>query len=260
MIKTLLYALVILLANTVGAVSGMGGGIIIKPALQFFHLDSALLINFYSSLAVLTMSISSTWKQIQQKQTIDLLTVGLLGIGSSLGGIIGDLSFHYLNTAIGNDKSVVLQMFLIIVSLLLALWISSNRITYLMVKGRWFMLPIGLFLGLFSTILGIGGGPINISCFLFFFGIGIRKATIYSIITIFFSQAAKIGQALLSGNVSGIDSGLSLIIILAALTGGWIGASISNHISEKKIFFFYHIVLLFVLTLGIFNLMYYVIH
>ncbi|EGF47401.1 hypothetical protein AAULR_24991 [Lacticaseibacillus rhamnosus MTCC 5462] len=53
--------------------------------------------------------------------------------------------------------------------------------------------------------VGIGGGPINIACFLFLFGFGIRQATIYSIVTIFFSQAAKIVQAFFSGNIQMID-------------------------------------------------------
>ena len=45
--KVILYVVVILLANTIGAISGMGGGVIIKPALQIFNWDSVLTINFY---------------------------------------------------------------------------------------------------------------------------------------------------------------------------------------------------------------------
>ena len=58
--KVILYVVVILLANTIGAISGMGGGVIIKPALQIFNWDSVLTINFYSSVAVFTMAVSST--------------------------------------------------------------------------------------------------------------------------------------------------------------------------------------------------------
>ncbi len=62
--QLLIYPIVILIANTIGAISGMGGGVIIKPALQIFDLDSVLIINFYSSVAVFTMSITSTLKQL----------------------------------------------------------------------------------------------------------------------------------------------------------------------------------------------------
>ncbi|MGH2335518.1 sulfite exporter TauE/SafE family protein, partial [Enterococcus faecalis] len=59
----LIYFITIFLSNTVGALSGMGGGGIIKPVLDFlgFHLLNS--IAFYSSVAVFVMSISSTYKQ-----------------------------------------------------------------------------------------------------------------------------------------------------------------------------------------------------
>ena len=53
MVKYLIYFIVIILANSVGAVSGMGGGVIIKPVFfdsLGFHSLSA--ITFYSSVAV----------------------------------------------------------------------------------------------------------------------------------------------------------------------------------------------------------------
>ena len=60
----LIYFLVIVLANAVGAVSGMGGGVLIKPIFDFIGAHSVAAISFYSATAVFTMSIVSTARQL----------------------------------------------------------------------------------------------------------------------------------------------------------------------------------------------------
>ena len=49
--QKILYFLVIIVANAIGAVSGMGGGVIIKPVLDFIAWDNVATISFYSSLS-----------------------------------------------------------------------------------------------------------------------------------------------------------------------------------------------------------------
>ncbi|MDK7182417.1 sulfite exporter TauE/SafE family protein [Lacticaseibacillus rhamnosus] len=259
MTKIILYVLVILTANTIGAVSGMGGGIIIKPALQIFNWDSVLTINFYSSIAVFTMAVSSTWRQITAKNHVSKTEVVELSLGSVLGGVAGDISFSWFYSQVGDDISVVAQMLLVIVSLIVSLVFSTGHIKPRYLSGIPMMIGTGLGLGWLATVLGIGGGPINIACFLFLFGFGIRQATIYSIVTIFFSQAAKIVQAFFSGNIQMIDPFLVLAVMVAALFGGWLGATISNHITEKSILILYNLVIVFVLLLDIVNMVSYLV-
>ncbi|WDT65344.1 sulfite exporter TauE/SafE family protein [Companilactobacillus crustorum] len=219
MFKALLYVLIIGVANTIGAISGMGGGLIIKPTLQLLDIDNVILINFYSSFAVFVMSISSTWKQLQSDNKIEIETAIGLSIGSIIGGMLGDWSFKLLHSAIGNDQSVVIQMILVIISLIASLILVCGMIKPLNLESDFLMVIVGLFLGWLSTLLGIGGGPINIACFIFIFGIGMRKATIYSIITIFFSQGAKLIQAIVTKNVFGLDLLVLVAITFAAIFG-----------------------------------------
>jgi len=259
MIKILVYVLIIGIANTIGAISGMGGGLIIKPSLQLLDIDNVILINFYSSFAVFIMSISSTWKQLHSNNKIKLNAAVCLSIGSIVGGMLGDYSFKVMHNLIGSDKSVVVQMILVIISLILSLVLSSGRVKSLNLQGNFLMIFVGLFLGWLATLLGIGGGPINIAFFIFLFGIGMRKATIYSIITIFFSQGAKLLQAFVTKNVSGIDTVLLIAILFAAIFGGWLGAKISNSINEKKIMMVFNSVVGLVLVLDVVNLVEYLI-
>ncbi|AYE37248.1 sulfite exporter TauE/SafE family protein [Companilactobacillus zhachilii] len=259
MLKIIIYALIIFIANTIGAVSGMGGGLIIKPALQLIDLDNVILINFYSSFAVFIMSISSTWKQLRSNNKISIGTAVYLSLGSVVGGILGDQSFKLMHSFIGSDKSVVVQMILVIISLIISLLLLCGRIKPLYLQGSILMLIVGLFLGWLATLLGIGGGPINIAVFIFLFGIGMRQATIYSIITIFFSQGAKLIQALITRNVFGIDPLLLVAISFAAVFGGLIGAKISNSIDERCIVTVYNAVVFLVLILDSINLVEYLI-
>ena len=69
------------------------------------------------------------------------------------------------------------------------------------------------FLGSFSTFLGIGGGPINVSLLIFCFGLTMKDATVYSIITIFFSQLAKLVEIGLSEGYQAYDLTFLWVII-----------------------------------------------
>jgi hypothetical protein len=63
----LIYAAVILAATTLGAFVGLGGGVIIKPVLDFIGAEPRIQVDFLSCVAVFTMSIVSTCKQIKNK-------------------------------------------------------------------------------------------------------------------------------------------------------------------------------------------------
>ena len=49
----IIYTLVILTATSLGAVAGLGGGVIIKPLLDLVGAHDAATINIYSSVASL---------------------------------------------------------------------------------------------------------------------------------------------------------------------------------------------------------------
>ena len=54
--------LVSFLASTVGAVCGIGGGVIIKPMLDLLHIGSVQTISFLSGCTVLSISSYSVIK------------------------------------------------------------------------------------------------------------------------------------------------------------------------------------------------------
>ena len=105
----ILYFLVAIGATTVGALTGMGGGVIIKPVLDLLGQYDAATIGILSSVTVLTMSIVSIGKQIRQKASIRLEIALPLALGSVLGGWLGDGCLDVVLQHQDNSRVVILQ-------------------------------------------------------------------------------------------------------------------------------------------------------
>ncbi|MDQ0177615.1 sulfite exporter TauE/SafE family protein [Bacillus chungangensis] len=251
----LIYFFTILLSNTLGAISGMGGGVIIKPVLDTIGLHSLKSITFYSSIAVFTMSISSIYKQIRNSVMINYKNVLGLSIGSLIGGVFGDIILTFFISFFKNDHKVqVIQYILMIFTLLLILYYNKFSNKKLNLSKLHYYILIGILLGSLSTFLGIGGGPINVAMFIFAFSLDIKTAVVYSIVTIFFSQLAKLSTIALTTGFGMFDLKMLFCIIPAALLGGYIGSKISFMLSEKRVLFFYNAVVVFIIFINIYNL------
>ena len=251
----LIYFITIFLSNTVGALSGMGGGVIIKPALDFIGYHSLSSIAFYSSVAVFTMSISSTYKQYQNGIKIELKKAVSISLGSLLGGVLGD---HLLSFAlsVAPQQATVQAIQYIIMLLTLILVLLYNRLVsfHLSLQSISTFFLIGILLGTLSTFLGIGGGPINVACLIFFFGMEIKSATVYSIITIFFSQLAKLFSIGTSTGFGAFDLSVLWVIIPAALLGGYFGGFLSKKLTDQRVTQLYNCVISLVILLNLYNL------
>ncbi|MCA5014505.1 MULTISPECIES: sulfite exporter TauE/SafE family protein [unclassified Enterococcus] len=251
----LIYFVTVFLSNTVGALSGMGGGVIIKPALDFLGYHSLNTIAFYSSVAVFTMSISSTYKQYQNGIHIQWNKAVGVSMGSLIGGMIGDLLLNRALIATSNQEQVqMIQYSIMLITLILVLLYNQFSDWHFQFKRSSVFVFVGLFLGILSTFLGIGGGPINVACLIFFFGMEIKSATVYSIITIFFSQLAKLGTIAFSTGFAGFDLTMLWAIIPAALLGGYVGGVFSKKMSEQRVAQLYSFVIFLVILLNSYNL------
>lgn len=110
-------------ATTIGAITGIGGGVIIKPILDLIGVFDVATISILSSFTVLSMAVVSTYKQIKLKIFKISLRLILIGGASILGGIIGqsllDLSISYVNSSsiIKVIQNVIMTILLIVVYL-----------------------------------------------------------------------------------------------------------------------------------------------
>ena len=84
-----IYSAVILVATTLGAFVGLGGGVIIKPVLDFIGAEPRMQVDFLSSAAVFTMSVVSTLRYMKNKVEFKKDIIAFVSIGSIAGGWLG---------------------------------------------------------------------------------------------------------------------------------------------------------------------------
>lgn len=250
----LLYMLVIVLANTIGAISGMGGGVIIKPLLDTIGYHSVAEISFYSTVAVFTMSIVSTIRQIRAGTRFKVQLVVSVAVGAMIGGSLGHVSLQSLLRHFSDDAHVQLvQIVITLGTLCFAYYYGrANRKSFQLDTLVWYVL-CGLILGYISSLLGIGGGPINVALLILMFSMTMKEATVYSISIIFFSQLSKLVTIYQSGVYIGYDLTMLYYIIPAAVTGGLMGAQLNRMMPEQRVQQFFRWVIIVVMLINLYN-------
>lgn len=250
----LIYFFVIVIANTIGAVSGMGGGVIIKPVFDFIGAHDVAAISFYSATAVFTMSVVSTMRQLTSGRKFNWQIVSWVSVGAVLGGILGNLAFEACLNWFGNKDIVqLIQIVLTVITLIFAfVYTKYNWKNFKLTHVIWYFI-CGLMLGFLASLLGIGGGPINVSLLMLLFSLPIKEATVYSICTIFFSQFAKLLTIALTTVFSRYDLTILWFVIPAAVIGGLLGAKFSKILSPEKVTIVFQGVVLLVLFINLYN-------
>lgn len=234
----LLYFFVSLLASGIGGICGIGGGVVIKPVLDATGTMSVSSISFLSGCTVLSMSIISVLRNRKTKGVIDVGTSTPLAIGSVFGGILGKSLFDFLKGLFHNENHVgAVQAGLLILittgSLLYSIYaakIHTHHIHSWAASGG-----IGLSLGLVSSFLGIGGGPINLTVLFFFFSMDTKKAAANSLYIIMFSQLSSLLQSLIRGNIPNLDIWVLVLMVLAGVLGGLLGGRLNKRISAQTV-------------------------
>lgn len=249
----LLYFAIIVIANTVGSVSGMGGGVIIKPVLDTLGAHSLAAVSFYSSTAVLMMSCVSTLRQSQQGAQFNKNLLFLVAVGAWLGGAMGNIGLDLLMEAAGDNFAQTCQIILTIATLLFALLYTHGQWRCWELRDARWQVVCGLILGFCASFLGIGGGPINVALIMLWFGMPIKQATIYSIAIIFLSQLSKMVTLALTTGFGRFDLTMLIFVIPAGIIGGLAGVFIHKLASTKRITEIFQLVIIGVIMLNLYN-------
>lgn len=234
----LLYFLISFLASGVGGICGIGGGVVIKPVLDATGMMSVSSVSFLSGCTVLSMSVISVLRNRKNGGIIDIKTSTPLAFGAVAGGVIGKSAFELLKALLKNESHVgAVQAGLLVLITLGSLLYSvyASKIHTLQVRNTAACLMIGLALGMVSTFLGIGGGPINLTVLFFFFSMDTKKAAANSLYIIMFSQFASLLQSLITGRFSPVGIQLIALMVLAGVLGGLVGSKINKRISAGAV-------------------------
>ena len=235
----LLIFLICFCACTVGAICGIGGGIIIKPALDAFGIMSASTINFLSGCTVLAMTTYSFGKnKLAGTSKIDQATGIPLALGAAIGGVFGKSLFQMIRSMSSDPTAIsaIQAACLVIITLgTLIYTIYKSRIHTHHVTNKLACVVIGLLLGIMSSFLGIGGGPINLVVLFFFFSMDTKKAAENSLYIILFSQTASLISTLATRTVPEFDISILCLMIAGGIIGGIMGRKINKKLDEAAV-------------------------
>lgn len=246
------------LSSIIGCVSGIGGGVIMKPILDVIDFISISSISFLSACTVLSMSMVSVLKELTNRTTeLNLEISTPLAIGASIGGILGKSIFEFLKVIISNESGVGLiqssiMVIIIIGSILFTL--MKYKIKTFHVKNTFICMIIGLILGVMSSFLGIGGGPINIIILTLFFSMLSNEAAINSIYIIMFSQVSSIIYVIYRNKVPEIGISFLITMIIGGILGGILGTRFKKYISNKNLDKVFLMMMMFILFINMTNI------
>ena len=223
----ILFGLIGLSASTAGAVCGIGGGVIIKPLLDAFGLLSVEVISFLSGCTVLAMACFSVLKSITSGDSSVDKTIGTpLALGAIAGGVAGKILFQMVAGSFQDRDRVgsVQAVCLLLITLgTLVYTIKKDTIKTHHVSNKGICIIIGFILGIFSSFLGIGGGPINLVVLFYFFSMDTKTAAQNSLYIILFSQAASLVNSIAAGQIPEFSFLLLVVMVLSGIAGGAIG-------------------------------------
>ena len=120
-------------------------------------------------------------------------------------------------------------------------------------KNPFASLGIGLFLGVASSFLGIGGGPINLMFLSYFFSMDTKTAALSSLYIIFFSQVVSFVSSVVTRTIPEIDIVLLLSMMTCAVVGATVGRKVSKKLSNKGVDKLFMGLLAVIILISIYN-------
>ncbi len=271
-----------LFAGFVGSIVGIGGGILIVPLLSIALKIPIKLAIGTSIVAVLGTSISASRQFF--KKNITNVPLGLtLEIPTTIGGIMGSLTIAYLENRvvfiIFGIFTIFSGIFIYLKNQISALKASSEndednkkfhssydseyfeettneKIKY-RVKNIHYGSIASIFAGLFSGLLGVGGGIIKVPAMNIFMDVPIKVATATSNYMIGITAVVSSIIYFYNGYLNPV---ITIPVVIGVLAGGTIGSLISSKLKNKNIVLFLLIIFLIigiVMLLRSFNILNY---
>lgn len=171
-----LYLLAGALAGVLSGLFGVGGGLIIVPILSLvftgmvFPEQHVMHMALGTSLATIIFTSISSARAHHHKANVDWPVMHRIAAGIVLGTLLGSLLTTSLQTA---WLKTIFAVFVFIIATQLILNISPNPKRKL--PGLPGMTLSGTFIGVVSSLVGIGGGSLSVP-FLIYCNIAVKKA------------------------------------------------------------------------------------
>lgn len=254
----LLFFCISFLASIAGAICGIGGGVIIKPALDAFGAVSVSTISFLSGCTVLAMSCYSMLKnKMSGESLVDAKTGTPLAAGAAVGGVAGKMIFQYIAGLFADKEMIgaVQAGCLLLITLgTLIYTVKKEKIMTRRINSITVCLSIGVVLGILSSFLGIGGGPINLVVLFYFFSMDTKTAAQNSLYIILFSQVTSLVSTIVTGSVPDFSPVLLFLMVTGGVMGGAFGRKINRKIENRVVDRLFIILMCIIIGINIYNI------
>lgn len=245
-------------ASVIGAICGIGGGILIKPILDAFGVLSVVHINFLSGCTVLSMTCYSVIKARRSKESLIDKKIGTpLALGAAFGGILGKTLFQIISGLFANKNQVgaVQALCLLVITLGTLLYtIKKDKIKTLHTTNTCICALTGFALGIFSSFLGIGGGPVNLVVLFHLFSMDTKTAAQNSLYIILFSQITSLLNTVISRSVPEFEPAILILMVSGGILGGICGRIINKKISSHTVNNLFIIIMLLIIFICGYNI------
>jgi len=124
---------------------------------------------------------------------------------------------------------------LIVTVFTLVYTVFKDRITTKKLRGLPVLILVGLLLGIMSSFLGIGGGPINLVVLFYLFSMTTKEAVITSLYIIFISQIASLATAIITNTVPEFPVKVLVVMAAGGILGGVVGRIVNKKIADKTV-------------------------
>ena len=255
MLQALIYFLICLAATTAGGISGVGGGVIIKPVLDAVSGMGVAAVSFLSGCTVLAMTATSMLRSRGGSVKVEKRRGTLLALGAAVGGILGKELFEIVRNSGGATVDIVQQIMMILLTAGVFIYtLRHEGVKTRNVQNAPACVMIGLTLGLVSAFLGIGGGPINLAVLSFFFSMDSKTAALNSLYIILYSQAASFINTIVRGTVPDFDWLVLAAMCVGGVLGGILGRSISARLTNKGVDRLFLVIMAVITAISCYNL------
>lgn len=231
---------------TFGSIVGLGGGIIIVPALiylgpQLLDQDISTTLAVGTSLTVLIFTAASSTLTFMKDKKVDFRSAWLYFITSGPAAILGASLTDLFEPKL---FQLVFGLFMLCLSGLLifrnklkpsrVVWPIQRTFTDAQSVTSQYgynipaALAVGFGVGLISGLFGIGGGSLFVPAMVLLFRYPAHVATATSMFVIFLSSILGSATHMAHGDVGGW---LVLALAPGAWLGGWLGARLVRRIS-----------------------------
>jgi len=239
------YALAGAFAGLVSGLFGIGGGVVVVPALAYIfknnHLvDPGMIMHLAAatSLAVMIFTSQSTVRAYKRRGDVLWSQYGEMAVGIALGTILGVMLANYVPT---HMLRAIFGFFLFVVAGEMAINIRIER--QHKNPAWWFQSSVSSLIGFKSGLLGVGGGTIVIP-YLNWCGVDSRKiAAISALCTMTVAVIGTIAFVVTSYHIPNLPRYATgyvywpavLLVALPSMLFAPIGAKISYDLPLKKL-------------------------